>query len=72
MLPLGTFPFHALQGLTLPLVVLGVIAWRSHLHDRPLPLLLALVVAFVLIVPARPTGSTTSARPWPWAASRTS
>ena len=51
VLPLGTFPFHALQGLTLPLVVLGVIAWRNHLHDRPLPLLLAVVIAFVLIVP---------------------
>ena len=51
VLPLGTFPFHALQGLTLPLVVLGVLAWRRHLRDRPLPLLAALALAFLLIVP---------------------
>jgi hypothetical protein len=51
VLPLGTFPYHALQGLTLPLVVLGVLAWRTHLRDRPLPLVAALAVAFLLVVP---------------------
>jgi hypothetical protein len=51
VLPAGTFPYHALQGLTLPLTVLGVIAWRQHLKDRPLPLWPALLVAAVLIVP---------------------
>jgi len=49
--PAGTFPFHALQGLTLPLVVLGVLAWRRLLRDRPLPLPWAVAVAVVLIVP---------------------
>jgi hypothetical protein len=28
-----------------------VIAWRSHLRDRPVPLLLAVALAFLLIVP---------------------
>ena len=31
--PFGTFPFHALQGLTPPLAVLGVLALRSWLGD---------------------------------------
>ena len=51
VLPLGTFPYHALQGLTLPLVVLGVLAWRGHLGRRALPLWPAVAVAAVLIVP---------------------
>ena len=51
MLPVGTFPYHAFQGLTLPLVVLGVLAWRQHLRNRALPLWPALAVAFLLIVP---------------------
>jgi hypothetical protein len=51
LLPLGTFPYHALQGLTLPLVVLGVLAWRGHLSHRALPLWPAVAVAAVLIVP---------------------
>jgi hypothetical protein len=51
VLPLGTFPYHALQGLTLPLVVLGVLAWRGHLGQRALPLWPAVAVAAVLIVP---------------------
>ena len=51
VLPVGTFPYHAFQGLTLPLVVLGVLAWRQHLRNRALPLWPALAVAFLLIVP---------------------
>jgi hypothetical protein len=49
--PLGTFPYHALQGLTLPLAVLGVLAWRERLGVRPLPTLAAIAVAALLIVP---------------------
>lgn len=33
--PFGTFPFHALQGLTPPLVVLGMLALRAQLGERP-------------------------------------
>ena len=51
VLPLGTFPYHALQGLTLPLVVLGILAWRGHLGRRALPLWPAVAVAAVLVVP---------------------
>jgi hypothetical protein len=51
VLPVGTFPYHALQGLTLPLVVLGVLAWRHRLGHRALPLWPALAVAALLIVP---------------------
>ena len=36
--PFGTFPFHALQGLTPPLVVLGVLALRAWLGERPVRL----------------------------------
>ena len=36
--PFGTFPFHALQGLTPPLVVLGVLALRARLGERPIRL----------------------------------
>lgn len=50
-LPFGTFPFHAFQGLTLPLVVLGVLAWRAHLGDRPLPAWPVAAVVAVLVVP---------------------
>ena len=51
VLPFGTFPYHALQGLTLPLVVLGLLAWRLHLGQRPLALWPAVAVAALLIVP---------------------
>jgi hypothetical protein len=46
-LPVGTFPFHAMQGLTLPLVVLGVVALRG----RALPLWLAVAVVALLVIP---------------------
>ena len=49
--PAGTFPFHAFQGLTLPLAVLAVLAVRDGLGDRALPLVPALVAATLLIVP---------------------
>ena len=48
--PLGTFPFHALQGLTPPLVVLGVLALRAWLGDRPIRLLPAAAAILVLAV----------------------
>ena len=49
--PFGTFPFHALQGLTLPLVVLGVLALRAWLGSRPVRLwpAVAAVVALVAV-----------------------
>jgi hypothetical protein len=50
-LPVGTFPFHAFQGITLPLVVLSVLAVRAHLGPRPLPIALALLIAVVMILP---------------------
>jgi hypothetical protein len=46
-LPFGTFPFHAFQGLTPPLTVLGVLALRAWLGARPIrlaPLVATLVV----------------------------
>ena len=48
--PFGTFPFHALQGLTPPLVVLGMLALRGHLGDRPLMLGPALAAVALLVV----------------------
>jgi hypothetical protein len=50
-LPFGTFPFHAFQGLALPLVVLGVLAVRHRLGTRPIPAWAAVAVCLVLIVP---------------------
>ncbi len=50
-LPFGTFPFHAFQGLALPLAVLAVLAVRGWLGERPLPLWGAAAVVFVLAVP---------------------
>jgi hypothetical protein len=46
--PFGTFPFHALQGLALPLSVLAVLALRSWLGERPLRLLPAAAVVVVM------------------------
>lgn len=48
--PTGTFPFHAFQGLTIPLALLGVIALRAWLRERPLPVVPAIAVAAFLIV----------------------
>jgi hypothetical protein len=49
-LPLGTFPFHAFQGLTPPLVVLGVLALRAWLGERPLRLWPAIGAVVVLVL----------------------
>ena len=49
--PAGTFPFHAFQGLAFPLVLLGVLGVRAHLGERPLPVLPAVAVAALFIVP---------------------
>lgn len=49
-LPFGTFPFHAFQGLTIPLVVLGVLALRHQLDDRPVRLAGAIAAVLVLAV----------------------
>ncbi|MFM8884164.1 MAG: hypothetical protein ACKOH7_05095, partial [Solirubrobacterales bacterium] len=37
-LPFGTFPFHAFQGMALPLAILALLAVRQGLGERPLPL----------------------------------
>ena len=50
-LPFGTFPFHAFQGLALPLAVLSLLAVRRWLGERPLPLWGAALAVFVLAVP---------------------
>ncbi|MBJ7328857.1 MAG: hypothetical protein JHC95_03105 [Solirubrobacteraceae bacterium] len=54
-LPFGTFPFHAFQGLTIPLAVLAAVGVRSRLGERPLwdPAVRWWVVAAVslLVVP---------------------
>lgn len=42
--PAGTFPFHAFQGLSFPLAVLGVLALRTRLGERPVPLAAAATV----------------------------
>ena len=49
--PFGTFPAHAFQGMLLPLVVLAMIGVRGERAERPLPLLPAIAVAALLIVP---------------------
>jgi hypothetical protein len=48
--PAGTFPFHAWQGLTLPLVVLAMVGVRSLLGDRPLRLWWVLAAVALLVV----------------------
>lgn len=47
--PFGTFPFHAFQGLTPPLAVLGVLALRAWLGERPVRLWPAVAAVVVLI-----------------------
>jgi hypothetical protein len=46
--PFGTFPFHAFQGLSIPLAALAVLALRAHLGERPVPLAPAVATAVVL------------------------
>ncbi len=50
-LPVGTFPFHAFQGLALPLAVLAMLAVRNWLGARRLPLLATALVIGLLVVP---------------------
>lgn len=46
--PLGTFPFHAFQGLTIPLAVMAVMALRAWLGERRLSPALAIAAVVVL------------------------
>jgi hypothetical protein len=48
--PAGTFPFHAFQGLSLPLAVLALIALRGWLGERRVPFWGAAVAVLVLCV----------------------
>jgi hypothetical protein len=50
-LPFGTFPFHAFQGLALPLSVLAVMGVRRRLGDRRPPAIAGVAAAALLIVP---------------------
>ena len=50
-LPIGTFPFHAFQGLALPLAILAMLVVRDRLGERPLPPLATTLVVGLLIVP---------------------
>ena len=50
-LPFGTFPFHAFQGLALPLAILAVLAVRHRLGERPLPATATVIVIALLVVP---------------------
>ena len=50
-LPIGTFPFHAFQGLALPLAILAMLAVRGRLGERALPPLATIVVVGLLVVP---------------------
>ncbi len=46
--PFGTFPFHALQGLSIPLAALAVLALRSWLGARPVRPLGAAAIVLAL------------------------
>jgi hypothetical protein len=46
--PFGTFPFHALQGLSIPLAVLAVVALRDWLGERAVGLGAAAVAVLLL------------------------
>jgi hypothetical protein len=46
--PFGTFPFHAFQGLSIPLAGLAVLALRARLGERPVPLAPAVATVVVL------------------------
>ena len=47
--PAGTFPAHALQGVALPLAVLGVLWLRGVLGERALPVALVAALALLLV-----------------------
>jgi hypothetical protein len=48
--PAGTFPFHAFQGLSLPLAVLAVLALRAWLGERRIPVWGAVAAVLLLCV----------------------
>lgn len=48
--PAGTFPFHAVQGVSFPLAVLGVMALRSWLGERRIRLAPAMATVILLCV----------------------
>ena len=48
--PAGTFPFHAFQGLSLPLAVLAVLALRAWLGERRIPVGGAVAAVLLLCV----------------------
>ncbi len=50
-LPVGTFPFHAFQGLALPLAILAVIAVRGHFGERSLPPFWTAAAVALIVVP---------------------
>jgi len=49
--PVGTFPFHAIQGMQLPLAVLAMIGIRGRLGDRRFPTFAAAAAVVLLCVP---------------------
>jgi len=49
--PFGTFPFHAFQGMQLPLAVLAALVWRAHRGSRALPTWGAVGIVAVLVLP---------------------
>ena len=49
--PLGTFPFHAVQGIQFPLAILAVLSLRSVLGRRALGWALPILAVGVLVVP---------------------
>ena len=48
--PAGTFPFHAFQGLSLPLAVLALLALRAWLGERRIPVWGAVTAVLLLCV----------------------
>ena len=46
--PFGTFPFHAFQGLSIPLAALAVLALRARLGERPVRLAPAVAAVVAL------------------------
>jgi hypothetical protein len=49
--PAGTFPAHAVQGLTIPLAILAALGLRERLGSRSVPVLFAVAAVGVLVVP---------------------
>ena len=49
--PLGTFPFHAVQGIQFPLAILAVLAVRDGLGRRSMGWLIPLAAVGLLVIP---------------------